>query len=99
MPNGDRINSGAGNRWDTTRAWKVVVKLAETHQKLLLGRSCFIGIGGMGKAEEYRRYAAECRRIAQQIQVPGEKARLLQMAETWHRLAERVETHATDETS
>ncbi|MGA2894461.1 MAG: hypothetical protein ABSE22_16465 [Xanthobacteraceae bacterium] len=45
----------------------------------------------MTKAEQYRRYAAECIRLAQQSQNPAEKDTLLQMAEAWRRLAERAE--------
>jgi hypothetical protein len=48
----------------------------------------------MGRAEDYRRYAAECLRIAQTISSPGEKNVLLQMAETWRRLASQVESRA-----
>ena len=46
----------------------------------------------MGKAEDYRRYAAECLRLAQQSVSQAEKALLLQMAETWRRLAEQADT-------
>jgi hypothetical protein len=43
------------------------------------------------RAEQYRRYAAECVRVAQETTNAGDKAMLLQMAETWRRLAERAE--------
>ena len=46
---------------------------------------------GMGKAEDYRRYAGECLRLAQQSSSHSEKTLLLQMAETWRRLAEQSE--------
>jgi hypothetical protein len=46
----------------------------------------------MGKAEQYRHYAAECIRLAQQTQLPPEKDMLLRMAETWRRLADRAES-------
>jgi hypothetical protein len=46
----------------------------------------------MGKAEQYRHYAAECIRLAQRTQFPPEKDMLLRMAETWRRLADRVES-------
>ena len=36
----------------------------------------------------YKEYAAECLRIAQQTSDNEQKARLLQMAAAWHRLAE-----------
>jgi hypothetical protein len=48
--------------------------------------------GDMGKAEQYRHYAAECIRLAQQSRGPTEKDSLVQMAEAWRRLAEHVET-------
>lgn len=47
--------------------------------------------GVMGKAEEYRRYAAECIRLAQQTSDPSEKNALLSMAASWRRLAEHAE--------
>ena len=46
----------------------------------------------MGKAEQYRHYAAECIRLAQQTSDPKERDTLLGMAEAWRRLAERDET-------
>jgi hypothetical protein len=49
------------------------------------------GNGVMAKPEDYRRYAAECLRLAQRIENWPEKAMLLQMAETWRRLAEQAE--------
>jgi hypothetical protein len=44
----------------------------------------------MPRVDEYRRYAAECLRIAQQISDPKEKGRLLDMAQKWRELAERA---------
>ena len=44
----------------------------------------------MAVADQYRRYAAECIRVAQQIQNPTDKSMLLQMAEMWIRLAEKA---------
>lgn len=38
---------------------------------------------------DYRRYAAECVRLAQRIEDPLDKARLLDMAETFRELAEK----------
>ena len=46
----------------------------------------------MARAEEDRRYAAECLRVAQQVQNPDDKASLLDMAQKWQALAEKVET-------
>jgi len=46
----------------------------------------------MGKAEQYRHYAAECIRLAQQSQHLPEKDSLLRMAESWRRLAQHAES-------
>jgi hypothetical protein len=43
-------------------------------------------------AVDYRRYAAECIRLAQQVSDTVDKARLLDMAETLRELAEKTET-------
>jgi hypothetical protein len=40
-------------------------------------------------AVDYRRYAAECVRLAQQVAEPDDKARLLDMAETFRELADK----------
>jgi hypothetical protein len=45
----------------------------------------------MGKAQQYRKYAAECIRLAQQSPDPAEKNILLSMAAAW-RLAEHAES-------
>jgi len=42
----------------------------------------------MKSFERYRRYAADCLKMAQSVAKHAEKARLLQMAETWRHLAE-----------
>ena len=39
-------------------------------------------------AERYRDYAAECFRVARATSDPDAKARLLEMAEAWRKLAE-----------
>jgi hypothetical protein len=41
-----------------------------------------------GEPDRYKQYAAECLRIAQHTTDDAQKARLLEMAEAWHRLAE-----------
>jgi hypothetical protein len=41
----------------------------------------------MAKSDEYRRYAAECLELAKITDNPTSKAVLLQMAQTWSRLA------------
>jgi hypothetical protein len=43
------------------------------------------------RAEQYRRYAADCVRVAQETTNPADKAMLLQMAETWRRMADKAE--------
>jgi hypothetical protein len=46
----------------------------------------------MAKAEDYRRYAAECVRFAQKLRdQAGAAALLLEMAERWRTLAEQAE--------
>jgi hypothetical protein len=45
----------------------------------------------MGTAEQYRHYAAECIRLAQQTPHAPEKDTLLSMAAAWRRLAEHAE--------
>jgi hypothetical protein len=42
------------------------------------------------RAEQYRRYAAECVRLASHTDDALEKGVLLQMAEHWRQLAERA---------
>jgi hypothetical protein len=42
----------------------------------------------------YRRYAAECLTMAQSAANDGDKARFLQIAETWRHLAELAEAQA-----
>jgi hypothetical protein len=41
--------------------------------------------------EQYREYAQECVRLANDVQDASHKARLLQMAQDWIRLAEQSE--------
>ena len=45
----------------------------------------------MGSAEEYREHARDCIRLAQSAASPTDRARLIEMAERWVRLAERFE--------
>lgn len=45
----------------------------------------------MASADRYKHYAAECVRVAQQIQDSADKTMLLDMAEMWRRLAEIAE--------
>ena len=41
-------------------------------------------------SEQYREYAAECLRIAQETHDQAQKMRLIEMAEAWKRLAEDI---------
>ena len=51
----------------------------------------------MGKAAQYRGYAAECVRLARQSREQHEKETLLGMAAAWRRLAEHAERgHESD---
>jgi hypothetical protein len=45
----------------------------------------------MTRADEYRQYAAECLRVAQELSSSEEKGRLLAMAQKWRELAEQAE--------
>ena len=45
----------------------------------------------MATAEECRRHATECLRLAQDAKTAEDKARLLQMAQAWRELAEKLE--------
>ena len=44
----------------------------------------------MATAEECRRHAAECLRLAQEAKTAEDRARLLQMAQAWNKLAEKL---------
>jgi hypothetical protein len=48
----------------------------------------------MKSFERYRRYAADCLKMAQAASNDDDKARLLHMAETWRRLALMAESRA-----
>jgi hypothetical protein len=50
----------------------------------------------MALADQYKRRAAECVRMAERASNPEDKALLLQMAETWLRLAEKAEEREPD---
>ena len=49
----------------------------------------------MASAEEYRRYAAECIALVQQVQTAEQKARLLEIAEAWRELAGKIERNGS----
>jgi hypothetical protein len=46
----------------------------------------------MSRAVRYRRYAAQCIQLAKELDVSSHKARALNMAEHWRRLADHAET-------
>ena len=48
----------------------------------------------MASPEQYRRYAADCVYVAQQIQNPADRTTLLLKAEIWMSLAEQAERNA-----
>ena len=51
--------------------------------------ACRGGLVAVFSVVDYRRYAAECVRLAQQVADPDDKARLLDMAETFRELADK----------
>ena len=52
-------------------------------------------VGFMALADQYKRRAAECVRMAERTDNADDKALLLQMAQTWLRLAEKAEDRPT----
>jgi hypothetical protein len=48
-------------------------------------------VGFMGLSDQYKRRAAECVRMAERTDSAEDKVMLLQMAQTWMRLAEKAE--------
>ncbi len=50
----------------------------------------------MALADRYKQFAAECVRVAQQTSSPNDKAMLLQMADTWLKLAEKAAKSDSD---
>jgi len=53
---------------------------------------------GMGKCQKYRRYARECLEMANVTDDPQLRATLLQMAQTWFRLADERPPAGEDDT-
>ena len=51
----------------------------------------------VGKSDEYRRHARACLEMASAISDPRARASLLQMAQVWFRLADRMPANAKDE--
>jgi hypothetical protein len=55
-----------------------------------------IGTFSMALADQYKRRAAECIRMAERTDNAADKALLLQMAQTWMSLAEKAEDRSDD---
>jgi hypothetical protein len=53
----------------------------------------------MSRADEYRKYAADCIRVAQRSNNSDDKAMLVHMAQKWRELAEKVERQGDQEDS
>jgi hypothetical protein len=53
----------------------------------------------MGRAEDYRRYAAECLALAQRATDPKDRARLAEMANAFIELAAKAASQGGPETS
>lgn len=51
----------------------------------------------MSAPQEYRAFAAKCLALAQSISDPDDKARLIEMAQAWRDLADKLETAARDQ--
>jgi hypothetical protein len=71
-----------------TTIWKEILPLETGHRNVY---GADIGIGSMGLSDQYKRRAAECVRMAERTENADDKALLLQMAQTWMRLAEKAE--------
>jgi len=48
------------------------------------------GIGAMASVDEYLQYAEQCVALAGNSSSPADKARLLQMAQAWRELADKL---------
>ena len=55
------------------------------------------GIRLVGKSDEYRRYPRECLEMASAMKESRARASLLQMAQVWFRLADRMPADAKGE--
>ena len=53
-------------------------------------------ISGMASAGEYRSLAEQCFALAQKATDPDDRARLIQMAQSWRELADRLETRQSE---
>ena len=93
---GIRTTGGLATPWRHSRPSKAVAGTSVAFPrcgKRLQGR----GPRLVGKSDEYRRYARECLEMASAISDPRARASLLQMAQVWFRLADRMPADAKDE--
>jgi hypothetical protein len=51
----------------------------------------------VNKPDYYRQHALECVRLSTDMQEPGPKAMLINMAQTWIRLSEQAQRSRSDE--
>ncbi len=50
----------------------------------------------MARADDYRRYAAECLRLAQRAKTAADRVRLLEIAHAWSEMAAKVAAQTED---
>jgi hypothetical protein len=51
----------------------------------------------MARADDYRRYAAECLALAQRAANPQDRTRLLEMANAWNQMAAKSDARSPSE--
>jgi hypothetical protein len=51
----------------------------------------------MTSADDFRRYAAECVALAQRMSDPADKAHMLQIAQAWRDLADKLDAKSAAE--
>jgi hypothetical protein len=76
----------------------IVAPWNEIHTSSFDGNYCAAGNPGLSKFEDHQGRAAECLRLAHEASDLTNKALLLEMAQTWIRLAEQVKARASDDT-
>jgi hypothetical protein len=89
-PSARRCNAGYGQCPEMTQP--LLHRPWNNSSRSRIERLALEGNRVMASADEYRRHASECVRLAQEAQTASDKALLLRMAETWLRLAEQAET-------
>jgi hypothetical protein len=66
---------------------------AETLRAVSRCRDKTVSDATVERVREYRRYAAECVLLAEQIKEPAERGKVFAMARAWSRLAELAEKY------